>query len=147
MIRIRETEEDLRKQKRLFEVFSKQKKLYYSQFSSFSKKYRIDGFCYDQNKNIKCWVECKWYNNNAHCYLNVPKFKELIDLSETTLLPSYFLFREYDRWGYIMIHDGFNIVCKYNTKLTGGTPNGREANPDDIEPIIVLNKENIIWGN
>ena len=90
---------------------------------------------------------CKLYNNNAHCYLNVPKFKELIDLSETTLLPSYFLFREYDRWGYIMIHDGFNIVCKYNTKLTGGTPNGREANPDDIEPIIVLNKENIIWGN
>ena len=63
------------------------------------------------------------------------------------MLPSYLVFREYDRWGYILLHDGNNIVCNYTTKLIGGTPKGRIANDDDIEPLIVLNKNNIEWGN
>ena len=74
MITKRETKEDTDKQKRLFEVFSKKFNLKFNQFSSFSKKYRIDGYCYDENNKIKCWIECKWYTNKAHCFLNVPKF-------------------------------------------------------------------------
>ena len=42
MIQKRETKEDLVKQKRLLEVFSKHIKSDFNQFSSFSKKYRID---------------------------------------------------------------------------------------------------------
>lgn len=146
MIQKRETKEDLVKQKRLLEVFSKHIKSDFNQFNSFSKKYRIDGYCY-RDKDITCWVECKWYNKNAHCFLNVPKFNELIQLSKNTMLPSYLVFREYDRWGYILLHDGNNIVCNYTTKLIGGTPKGRIVNDDDIEPLIVLNKNNIEWGN
>ena len=57
------------------------------------------------------------------------------------------LFREHDKWGYILIHDGKQIVCNYSVKLLGGTPNGRVPNEDDIEPLIALNKKNIVWGN
>jgi len=148
MIHKRETKTDLIKQKRLFEVFSKHLSSSYNQFSSSSKKYRIDGYCYNPvDTNIICWVECKWYNKKAHCFLNVPKFKELITLSETTLLPSYLLFREYKRWGYIPLHNGRNIVCDYKVKLAGGTPEGRVPNDDDIEPLISLSRDNIVWGN
>ena len=148
MIKIRETKEDLIKQTRLFEVFSRHLNLSFNQFSSFSKKYRIDGYCYDiKSKDIVCWVECKWYNNKAHCFLNVPKFNELISLSEVTSLPSYLLFREHNRWGYVLLHDGDKVVCDYKTKLMGGTPKGRVANSDDIEPLIAINKSNIVWGS
>ena len=144
----RETPEDLLKQKRLLQVFSEKMDLEFNQFPSFSKKYRIDGYCYDKKTyNVVCWIECKWYNNKAHCFLNVPKFNELIRLSELTKKPSYLLFREYDKWGYILLHDGFNITCSYSTKLSGGTPVGRVKNEDDLEPLIVLDKNNINWGN
>ncbi len=146
MIKKRETKQDLVKQTRLFEVFSKHIKSSFNQFSSFSSKYRIDGYCYN-DKEIVCWVECKWYNNNAHCLLNVPKFNELIQLSETTMLPSYLVFREHNKWGFILLHDGNNIICSYTTKLMGGTPKGRTPNIDDVEPLICLDKSNIEWGN
>ena len=148
MVQKRETEEDLKKQKRLLDVFSKKLNTNYNQFSSFSKKYRIDAYLYDeQHKNIRAWVECKWYNNKAHCFLNVPKFKELISLSEMTNLPSYLLFREHNRWGYILLHDGLSVSCTYETKLLGGTPKGRVSNDDDVEPLVAINKRHIIWGN
>jgi len=148
MIQKRETNQDLVKQKRLFEVFSKRMNFHYSQFSSFSKKYRIDGYCYNpENKNITCWLECKWYSKKAHCFLNIPKFNELIQLSKVTLLPSYLLFREYEKWGYILLHDGKNIVCNYDIKLIGGTPKNRVVNDDDIEPLIILSRLDIEWGN
>ena len=126
----------------------KKKGFCFSQFSSYSKKYRIDGFLYDKETNdITAWVECKWYNKIAHCFLNVPKFKELIYLSETTKIPSYLLFREFDKWGYICLHDGYKIKCSYKIKLTGGTPKGRIVNYDDFEPLVILDKKNITWGN
>ena len=148
MIQKRETKEDLKKQRRLLEVFSNLCEVDFNQFPSFSKKYRIDGYLYDKRtKDIISGVECKWYNGKAHCFLNVPKFQELVSLSSISGLPSYLLFREYDKWGYILIHDGKQIVCNYSVKLLGGTPNGRVPNEDDIEPLIALNKKDIVWGN
>jgi len=94
---------------------------------------------------LRYWIECKWYRREAHCYLNVPKFNELLLLSERTNVPSYLVFREYKRWGYIMLHDGSNIVCKYSVKILGGTPKNRVQNGDDIEPLIVLDRDDIIW--
>jgi hypothetical protein len=147
MVTRRETKEDTDKQKRLFEVFSKKFNLKFNQFSSFSKKYRIDGYCYDDENKINCWIECKWYTNKAHCFLNVPKFNELISLSELSKLPSYLLFREYDKWGFILLHNGKEIVCSYEIKRAGGTPKNRIENDDDIEPLIILNKKDVVWGN
>jgi hypothetical protein len=146
MIKKRETAGDLIKQERLFKVFSEHIGSGFGQFPSF-QKYRIDGFCYNiESKDIVCWVETKWYKGRAHLFLNVPKFNELISLSESTALPSYLLFREYDKWGYVCIHDGKRTVCDYKTKLAGGTPKDKPVNSDDIEPLIILNRSGIIWG-
>jgi len=144
---LRETKKDRVKQTRLLDVFSSKLDCAYGQFKSTSNKYRIDGYLYDDDKNIKAWVECKWYNKKAHLFINPPKFIELTNLSEKTKLPSYFLFREGDFWGYILIHDGNEIVCNYTVRLCGGTPQGREVNDDDVEPLIVLAHDDIIWGN
>ena len=37
--------------------------------------------------------------------------------------------------------------CNYKVKLAGGTPKGRVVNEDDIEPLIVLDTTNVVWGN
>jgi hypothetical protein len=147
MATLRETEADKKRQTRLFEVFSSHKELNFGQFSSSNKKYRIDGYLYDESKNIRAWVECKWYNNRAHCFLNVPKYKELISLSSTTTQPSFLLFREHNKWGYICLHTGLEKGATYDIRLTGGTPKGRVINEDDIEPLVVLHKKFITWGN
>ena len=144
---LRETTEDRVKQTRLLDVFSSELDCAYGEFKSTSNKYRIDGYLCDSEKNIKAWVECKWYTNKAHLFINPPKFLELINLSEKTKLPSYFLFREGDFWGYILIHDGNEITCNYTVRLCGGTPQGREINDDDVEPLVTLAYDDIIWGN
>ena len=138
----RETEEDKRKQRRLFEVFAKHKGMNFKEFSPKSGKYRIDGFLYNHNNTITAWVECKWYNGKAHLYLNVAKYNELISLSNISDAPSYLLFREGNRWGFVKIGD-----CGGKIKLAGGTPKGRKPNKDDVEPLVCLDREDIIWGN
>jgi len=143
---LRETSLDRQKQTRLFEVFSEKMNMSFNQFSSKSFKYRIDGYLY-KDKIIKGWVECKWYSNKALLFINVPKYQELVNLSEMTGVPSYLLFREGDKWGVIIIHDGKNRVAKYEVKLLGGTPVNRVKNPDDIEPLMVLDRKQIRWGN
>ena len=143
---LRETPEDRRKQTRLFEVASKRNGLKFKQFKSSSNKFRIDGFFYDDDLNIKLWAECKWYSGKAHLYLNMAKFNELVYLSEYSKCQSILLFREYDNWGFVVIHDGNKIKCDYEVKLLGGTPKGRVINDDDIEPLIKINRNNIIWG-
>ena len=92
------------------------------------------------------WVEAKWYTGKAHLYLNVPKFDELVRLAEISKAPSFLVFREGDRWGYVRVHDGEKIVCEYIVKLAGGTPKGRVKNDDDIEPLVVISRKSITWG-
>jgi hypothetical protein len=77
--------------------------------------------------------------------LNVPKYAELINLSEMTGLPSYFVFREQGKWGYIVLHTGSNKAATFSVIQTGGTPKGRTPNPDDIEPLIKFDKSCIQW--
>jgi len=145
---LRENNDDLRKQERLFEVFSEKLGLDYIQFPSTGKKYRIDGCLYSlDDGSVRAWVECKWYSGNAHCFLNPPKYNELIILGGLYKIPSYLVFREFDRWGYICLHDGDRVFCDYKLRVSGGTPQGRIPNNDDIEPLVCLNKDKIIWGN
>ena len=145
MIRKRENDQDKQNQKVLFDRFSRHLEMTYGQFSSFSKKYRIDGFVKDVEDNVTGWVECKWYKKKAYCWLNLPKYNELITLAEITGQPSYLVFRIPGKLGYIKLHDGETKTCSYTVKVTGGTQWGRFKNEDDIEPLICLGQKQIVW--
>ena len=144
MTRFRENELDKRHQKRLFEVFAERNNVDFTQFPSNSGKYVIDGYTHAEG-NLHSWIEAKWYSKTAHLYLNVPKFVQLCTLSRCTKRPSNLLFREGDRWGYIIVHDGVQVT-DYETVISGGTPKGRPHNIDDVEPLIQFKRKDIIWG-
>lgn len=117
----------------------------YQQFPPSSGKYRIDG-CVLVDRFVMGWVEAKWYpGKSGFCALNVPKFDELIRLSETSCKPSYFVYRIEGRCGFIKLHDGFNLTFEPVVQLAGGTPDHRAANDDDIEPLVMLPKEKTEW--
>jgi len=139
---LRETKQDRINQERLFKVFAEKKGWKYRMFPSTAKKYRIDGYFYDDKNNVKCWVECKWYSGKAYLMLNVPKYNELKSLTASTFYPSILLFREGDKWGWIVVGSS-----KPKIKVMGGTPKGRTPNEDDIEPLVVFNRSDIVWGN
>ena len=147
---MRETKEDLKHEGMLANTMAE---ILYAKASKAHAKYRIDGW-FHQNKNLIGWFECKWYSqgHKAFAMLNVPKFKELVDLAELTGKPSYFLMREKQgpdvpgRMGYILIHDGKKIQCQYECKIAGGTPPGRKPLPDDVEPLIIFSYSEIVWA-
>lgn len=141
---LRETKQDRSNQERLFIALSEKVGCQFKQFQS-NGKYRIDGYLYNGRKII-AWIECKWYNSKAFCGLNVPKYEELVSLSERHKIPSYLLIREGDKWGAILIHDGEQVRAETMLMHTGGTPPGRKANPDDIEPIVKFENTAIKWG-
>ena len=142
---IRETKQDRSNQKRILDAFANKMSLDYMEFSDMSRKYKIDA-CFTKGGNIVAWAECKWYTNKAHLYLNVPKFLELHHLSEHTGLPSYFLFRENDRIGCIVINNPKKQTrAKKQLIIGGGTQKGRVRNDDDIEPLFKLDKDDVNW--
>jgi hypothetical protein len=143
---LRETKQDKQKELKLIKAFANLTSLNYQQNMTHTK-YRIDGWLYDNDKTVKAWLECKWYGENKKAYLamNPPKFNELVMLSKTTGIKSYFIIREHGRWGYIQIHSGDKITAKYSVVIAGGTPKGRIANPDDIEPLIRFDYSQVRW--
>lgn len=150
---MRETVEDRAREARLLGAMAKHLCCSFTQCQNLTK-YRIDGWFYlprsegDLRGEILGWAECKWYGDgkSAFCALNVPKYDELIRLSSLTGKPSYFIFREQGRWGYIVVQDG-DLKTPFKLVQTGGTPKGREPNPDDIEPLIMFDKDYIYWGS
>ena len=153
MIALRETSTDRSHEPRLLVAMARYLKCQYKQSPNL-KKYRLDGWFHDGKEpdsrgNMIGWAECKWYGDGkkAFCALNVPKYMEILHLSQTTMLPSYFIFREDNRFGFIVVHDGVMHRAKFKVIQTGGTAQGRKPNPDDIEPLIMFEKSEIIWGN
>lgn len=151
MIAMRENSSDRIKEQKLLGSMADFLKCNYMQSPNL-KKYRIDGWFHKGEQSTSRgemigWAECKWYGDGkkAFCALNVPKYMELIHLSETTLLPSYFIFREQGKFGYIVIHDGVMHRAKFTVWQTGGTAKGRTPNSDDIEPLIMFDKQEIKW--
>jgi|TARA_R110000803_G_scaffold195240_1_gene258430 hypothetical protein len=148
---LRETEDDLKHEGTLAKAMAS---LLFCTASKAHAKYRIDGW-FHQGNELKGFFECKWYTDNkkAFAMLNIPKFKELIDLSEITKKSSFLLVREKlkkdvgGRWGYIELHNGKEVCCKYECKIAGGTPPGRKPLPDDVEPLIVFDYKEINWVN
>ena len=59
---------------------------------------------------------------------------------------SFLVFHELGKWGFICLHNGKRLTCKYQVKLMGGTPKGKPANHDDIEPLIVLSRKDVVWN-
>lgn len=152
MIAMRETSSDRSHEQRLLVAMARRLKSQYKQSPNL-KKYRLDGWFHDGKEpdsrgNMIGWAECKWYGDGkkAFCALNVPKYMEMVHLSQTTMLPSYFIFREEKRVGYIVVHDGIMHRAKFKVVQTGGTAKGRTPNPDDIEPLIMFEKQEIQWA-
>ena len=153
MINMRETPTDRVKEKKLLSAMASTLNCQYSQSPNL-KKYRIDGWFHDGKDSTSKgkmlgWAECKWYGDGktAFCALNVPKYMELVQLSLITMLPSYFIFREDGRFGYLVVHDGIMPRAKFDVMQDGGTAKGRTPNPDDIEPLIKFHKKHIVWNN
>lgn len=153
MITMRETKADKSHEERLLIAMARHLGCTHKQSPNL-KKYRLDGWFHngaepDSRGDMLGWAECKWYGDNkkAFCALNVPKYMEMVNLSQTTMLPSYFIFRENNRFGYIVVHDGLMHRAKFKVSQAGGTAKGRQPNPDDIEPLIMFDKSEIIWGN
>jgi hypothetical protein len=144
---MRETPQDKQRELKLIRAFAKLLNLNYQQNMTHTK-YRIDGWLYDNKKNVKAWLECKWYGDGKKAYLamNPPKFNELIQLSIITNIKSYFIVREQGRWGYIQLHSGKETTAKYQIIIAGGTPNGRKPNPDDIEPLVKFDYHQVQWN-
>jgi len=150
MIQMRETQRDRHKENKLLYAMASHLGCQYKQSPNINK-YRIDGWFYNNGisgNEMMGWAECKWYGDGkkAYCALNVPKYGELINLSKLTLLPSYFIFREEGRFGYIIVHDGTMHRAKFKVMQAGGTAKGRTPNADDIEPLIMFDKSEIKWG-
>ena len=152
MTQMRETAQDKVREEKLLRIMSEHLGCHYWQNPNLIK-YRLDGWFYkpkfegDNKGSMVGCAECKWYGDGktAFCALNVPKYAELINLSEMTGLPSYFVFREQGKWGYIVLHTGSNKAATFSVIQTGGTPKGRTPNPDDIEPLIKFDKSCIQW--
>lgn len=114
--------------------------LQYKQFPKCSGKYRIDGCLVDVGMRIGAWAEAKWYpTRNPYLAMNVPKYLELLALSERFSVPAYFVFRIPGEWGYCSVEDIKEI------KWAGGTPAHREANDDDFEPLVFFDKTKVKW--
>jgi hypothetical protein len=152
MTNLRETAQDRTREKKLLRIMSEHLGCSFWQNPNLVK-YRLDGWFYNESYNGSCkgdmigWAECKWYGDNktAFCALNVPKYMELINISSLTKLPSYFIFREQGRWGYLILHNGVQTIAEFTVVQTGGTPKGRPPNPDDIEPLIKFDKSYVQW--
>ena len=124
---MRETSSDRSREQRLLAAMAKRLGCQYKQSPNL-KKYRLDGWFHngqdcDSRGEMIGWAECKWYGDGktAFCALNVPKYAELINLSEMTGLPSYFVFREQGKWGYIVLHTSSNKAATFSVIQTGGT--------------------------
>ena len=148
MIIKRETPDDRKREERLLQVMAKHLGLSYKQNPN-TNKYRIDGWFYhDQGSGkglLAGWAECKWYTGKPHLFLNVPKYMELINLAESSGVPSYFIFRKEGAWGYAVLHDGYKRSAQVMGVIDGGTPFGREPNEDDIEPLMVVISDSVRW--
>ena len=145
MIVRRETQTDRTKEHKLLEAMAGHLECNFKQNPN-THKYSIDGWFYSKTENpakglMLGWAECKWYTGKAHCFLNVAKYSELMNLSLHSGLPSYFIVREPGRWGYINLTYELGTMCVHE----GGTPAGREPNEDDIEPLIKLDSDSIRW--
>jgi hypothetical protein len=137
-----ETPETRAKEARLLKAVAARFEASYHQLPSNSAKWRIDG-CLIKNGAVAAWVECKWYGDGkkAMCWMNVAKYMEMRTLKATFGVPCLFVFREDGRWGFIDM--GFD---DRPPKILGGTPSHREANDDDYEPLIALDKSKVIYS-
>lgn len=142
-----ENSETLQKEKQLLKTLASNLNYRSYQTPKNSAKYLFDGFLYDNENYISGIVEAKWYgdNKNAFCWMNVAKFNQMISISEKLLIPSLFVYRETGRCGFIEFHNGRGLTFEPFAKLCGGTPDHREPNDDDVEPLIQLAKQKTIW--
>lgn len=116
----------------------------YAKFADHSRKYRIDGCLYNNNKQVVAFAECKWYTSHSYLWINIPKYNEMKLLCETTGLNGYFVFREPSKCGFLTLFRGSRQITPHKTIWAGGTPKHRDTQHDDYEPLLQLERK-IEW--
>ena len=140
----RETNQDLRNEAEILQYLADWSKSNWHKLGN-GGKYRIDSVLYRDGAPV-AWVEVKDYKRNLFLGLNVPKYLEGCNLAQTTELPFLLVFRHEGKIGYIKVHGGGAWSdCEATLKMAGGTPAGREALKDDIEPCYMFNKKDVEW--
>ena len=146
---MRETNEDKDNQTVILDTLSAHLKCQYTQVETLGK-YKIDGWLHSgKNTNVLGFVECKWYGKIGFYGLNLPKYIEGCLLAQYARVPFYYAIRVpggdgRNRFGFITLHDGlWSPSDPVSITHTGGTQKGRQPNWDDVEPMVMLNKDDI----
>lgn len=141
---LRETPEDLKREADILDEVCQKFKCSWKKLGN-GGKYRIDAVMF-RGKDVKAFAEVKHYVSRLHLLMNVPKYNEGFRLAEITGKPFLFIVKHEDRVGYIKVHSGGPFAdVQAEVIMGGGTPPGREPNPDDIEPLMKFNSSDVIW--
>ena len=141
---LRETPEDLKNEAEILDALCQKFSCQWRKLGN-GGKYRIDAVLY-RKTGVGGFAEVKDYKNKLHLLMNIPKYVEGTRLAEVTEKPFIFVFRHQGKVGYIKVHGGGAWSdIKPELVMAGGTPPGREPNPDDIEPLFKFKPEDVIW--
>jgi hypothetical protein len=146
----RETEKDRQAQKAIMEFFAEKWGCNVTETppinQSGGQKYRIDGWLTlkDDDKRF-CFVECKGYTKAGFYGLNVPKYRDGVELAEAANVPFIYAFSEPGRYGYVVVVDSDKKKAPCISRVTGRTPRHRPKNFDDTEPMIMFSEECITF--
>lgn len=141
---MRETPEDLEREASILDELCHNFKCGWKKLGN-GGKYRIDAVIF-RGENIAAFAEVKHYPKRLHLLMNVAKYIEGVRIAEVTGKPFLFIVRHEDRVGYIKVHSGGPYSdIQADIIMGGGTPPGREPNPDDVEPLMRFNPVDVIW--
>lgn len=141
---LRETPEDLKREGEILDALCRKFNCQWKKLGN-GGKYRIDAVLY-RNRDIAAFVEVKDYKTGLHLYMNVQKYIEGVRIAEATQKPFLLVIRHQGKVGYIKVHGGGAWAdVQPNVIMGGGTPPGRQPNPDDIEPLMQFDSIDINW--
>lgn len=141
---LRETQQDLSNEAEILDDFAKTFKCNWHKLGN-GGKYRIDAVLY-RDGEVAAWAEVKDYKKSLFLGLNVPKYLEGCNLAQETGKPFFLIFRHNTQIGFAKVHGGGAWSdCDAELKIAGGTQAGRKALPDDIEPMYMIDKNQVRW--
>lgn len=105
-------------------------------------KYRIDAVLH-REKSPVAWAEVKDYKRSLFLGLNVPKYMEGCRIAKVSGLPFLMIVRHERLVSYLILHNGSIETQEKRLLMAGGTPKGREALPDDVEPMFMFDQKNL----
>jgi len=134
-----ETEESIKHERHMLGIFSRWSRSTVYNGHKAGHKYRFDAFLY-RDKEIVAIVESKRYSSDRFFGLNLAKYQDMMEFYDRFDVIPIFLVSHDDRIGYINLANARPVI-----RMCGGTPPHRGPNPDDIEPMAMFRKQDIIY--